>query len=154
MKRGLWVLLLISCAHAPEPSAESSIAAPRCSVVSSVAAMRVKKPAPRACGERQTMQRECTSGAAPACYQVATCLSGELFGTSSLSATEKKEYLDATTASLAVACREGVSEACVLRAGVQQETGTPARETCEDLVRACQLGDEVDGCIACIKAGC
>lgn len=144
---------MLSCAHAPEQSAASPITAPRCSVVSSVAATRVKKPA-APCGERQTMQRECTSGAAAACYQVATCLSGELLGTSSLSATERKEYLEATTASLAEACREGVSEACVLRAGVQQETGTPARETCEDLVRACQLGDEVDGCIACIKAGC
>ena len=34
------------------------------------------------------------------------------------------------------------------------EGGTPAKETCPDVVRACQLGDEANACLACIATDC
>ena len=103
---------------------------------------------------RAAMLKGCRAGEAGACYQFAFCLSGELLGRSTMSPEDKQDYVNAITTSLDVACRGGVSEGCVLRAGMRQETGTPAPQTCDDVVRACQLGDEADGCLACFKDGC
>lgn len=145
--------LLAACAHTSEPERSPEPPPPLCSVVPSIAATRVPKPGPRPCTERDALRRACEGADAAACYQLGFCLSADALNPR-LTEQEKADFVQATTTALGVSCKAGMSEACVLRAGVRQLTGTVPAQTCDDVVRACQLGDEVDGCVSCFKAGC
>lgn len=149
MKQLLLFFTLAGCAHttaAPEPS----VPAPTCSVRPALAATRrptVSKPACKA-DERVRDDAACSTGDADACYRSGFCLSGEWM------VSKRPPDLEVMTQRLGVACGAGSSEACVLRAGVRLEAGVPEKELCPDIVRACQLGDEADGCLACFKSQC
>lgn len=155
MKRALaaLTLFLTACAHAPEPERSEVPPPPLCSVVPSIAATRVKKPELRPCREKDALRRACESADVTACYQLGTCLSADAQNPR-LSPEEKVQFVAATTTALGVSCKAGMSEACVLRAGVRLLSGTPEAQLCDDVVRACQLGDEADGCVSCFKSGC
>lgn len=149
MKQLLFFFALAGCAHtttAPEPS----VPPPTCSVRPALAATRrppVAKPACKA-DERARDDAACGTGDADACYRSGFCLSAGWM------TSKQAGDLEVLTQRLGVACQAGSSEACVLRAGVRLEAGVPEKETCADVVRACQLGDEADGCLACFKSQC
>ena len=96
--------------------------------------------------------RACDAGEADACYRFGFCLSGQWVGAEP--SDERSAAVGDIKARLQKACTAGITEACVLRAGVRMDAGEAEGATCDDLSRACQLGDEVNGCAGCLKAGC
>ncbi|MBL8936534.1 MAG: hypothetical protein JNM69_18395 [Archangium sp.] len=149
LKQLLLFVTLTACAHTPS-APEPSVPPPTCSVRPALAATRrptVSKPACRA-DERARDDAACSATDADACYRSGFCLSAEWM------TSKRPEALEVLTQRLGVACQAGSSEACVLRAGVRLEAGVAEPEVCADVVRACQLGDEADGCLACFKSRC
>jgi hypothetical protein len=155
MNRPLTLLsvFLAACAHTPEPEPSPVRPPPLCSTVPSIAATRLPKPASRPCSERGALRRACEAADPVACYQLGYCLSADILD-SRFTPEERAQLVDAAKTALGVSCKAGISEGCVLRGGVRLLSGTPEAELCDDVVRACQLGDEVDGCIACFKSSC
>ncbi len=146
------LLLAVSCAHTP---AEPAFVEPKsvCEPVTSVAATRTGRPALGSGGSCDENKRACQEKADPAtCYLAGGCTQSDWMVARGNEAGPA--LLDATLANLKVACEGGITEACLARAGVRQEAGTAEKDTCDDIVRACHLGDEAGGCIACFKSGC
>lgn len=100
---------------------------------------RIPKPSTNPqCDKRLEYADGCLNDNFDACYFAGTCVLADALGQPE--ATQKKLAHDAAPF-FKTACTAGMAEACRLRAGSLAETGTPAKETCEDLVRASQLGD-------------
>lgn len=136
-----FAFVLSSCVHTPEPAPEPEPPGV-CELQSAVAATRKPKPAGYpSCStveSRDAYKLACLKDDFQACHHIATCLVAD--GAVRPEA-ERKPYMDLARTFLKNACQAGLAESCTLRAGAGVEAGLTARETCEDLTRASQLGD-------------
>lgn len=143
--------LFVACAHAPEPASEPEPPTV-CEAVPSMVATRRPKPAgyPQ-CGtnpSREAYKKACDAGDVDDCYRLASCLVADGMG---LSPEEQRPRVKTARELLKAPCAAGMADACVLRAGAAIEAGTPAKDTCEDLIRASQLGS-ADAQLSCMGA--
>ncbi len=152
------VVAVVGCASSAEtPQIKPPVDGPQsvCSVDGAQRSSRLPTPKTPSCVDKADVAadaRACDAGEADACYRVGFCLSGQWLGTEA--SAERSAAVTDMVARLQKACSKGITEACVLRAGVRIDAGETEAATCDDLVRACQLGDERDGCTGCLKAGC
>lgn len=152
------LMVLTGCASTAEtPQVAPPISGPQsvCSVDNAQKANRLptpKQPGCAAAADVAADERACAAGEADACYRHAFCVAGQWVGAEP--SDERTAAVDGMKTRLGTACAAGITEACVLRAGVRIDAGEAESATCDDLVRACQLGDDVDGCVACLKSGC
>ncbi len=137
----LFAFFLSACVHAPEPAPEPEPPGV-CELQSAVAATRKPKPPgyPNCSSveSRDAYKLACIKDDFQACHHIATCLVAD--GASRPEAA-RKPYMDLAREFLKNACQGGLAESCTLRAGAGVEAGMTAKETCEDLTRASQLGD-------------
>ncbi|MDX2012348.1 MAG: hypothetical protein SFW67_19285 [Myxococcaceae bacterium] len=159
MSRRFSLVLLAfgACAHTtPSPAEPPPAPASKCAPVDAVRATRGPKPTPGAdcSAERAAMEAGCNANDALACHRTGVCIT-QAWGLRKPEEPGRAEAFKTDIDALGRACRAGLSESCVLRAGLRIEFAKePEAATCDDMVRACQLGDEADGCLACLKAGC
>jgi len=141
-------------APAPEPMPASVNDVGPCATVPALQATRVAVPGQPACAaaDRAAADTTCGTGDVVGCYGAAFCDAGSWLPANPSDA--RSEALADIQTRLSDACAKGVAEACLLRAGVAIELGSPAKETCGDVVRACQLGDEATACLSCVATGC
>ena len=151
MRHAFVALLFVSCATAQKaPPAEEERTV--CETDPKLAATRIAKPTaspqcnPKA--SRKTYLAACQKDDFAACYQAGTCILSDALGQSQ---AVVKQLANDAAPFFKAACTAGMAEACRMRAGAFQESGTPAKDTCEDLVRASQLGD-VSAQMSCMGA--
>jgi hypothetical protein len=150
-----WLACATGPGFEPEPMPASVNDVGPCETDTSLAATRVAVPEGLpACGtaDRAAAATACDAADVVACYVATFCETGTWLKADESDA--RTAALDASQARLRDACDKGVAEACLLRAGVAIENGTPAKETCADVVRACQLGDEANACLSCVATDC
>ena len=152
------VSLPMACSSTPEPVPTPEVAeAPGlCEVVPQVAATRIVVPSQPTCTREAAAAADeaCASGHDPLiCYAAGFCLSGMWLGVPAGDAGRDAALAKIQTV-LGESCVAGVAEACTLRAGVAIETGTPAADTCGDVVRGCHLGDDAGACLSCMATDC
>jgi hypothetical protein len=131
-----------SCVHAPAPVVEPEPPGV-CELQSAVAATRKPKPAGyphcSTVESRDAYKLACLKDDFEACHHIATCLVAD--GAMKPEGSARKPYMELARTFLKNACQAGIAESCSLRAGAGVEAGMTAKETCDDLTRATQLGD-------------
>lgn len=151
------VATLVSCATTPSSTEPAPSPPPNaCAVVASVSKARLPPPTPTGdcTADRTSLETGCTANEPLACHRTGVCLI-QAWGLRKPGTEGRVEAMKTAIDALGRACRAGMAESCVLRAGARTEfSGEAEAATCDDMVRACHLGDEANGCLACLKAGC
>jgi hypothetical protein len=145
--RGLLLLIITvaACGGASSTAtAPADVEAPdRCAADPAVAATRMPRPAGTGCMSQASLDaldQACQGGDAAACDRAVGCR---------LSLDLDPAKAPGLRLMLRTACDGGIAESCRLRVGVVTETGGALPDdACADLIRGCQLGDDLS-CYDC-----
>jgi len=118
------------------------------------------KPAPRVlvCSDRIKLTAAtdaCDKGDAAECYVVGACLAVQISMLEGKDPVQRARAVEQGKKAMRLACDGGIAEGCDNRAGMIENQATdPAarKEACEDIIRGCQLGKQVD-CAECLACG-
>ena len=157
MRGSLLILLaLAGCGGASSPPPAEPTPAGRCVTQPAMAEQRRARPETPSCNDPEAWRAladACNQDSPEACYQISICVSLQEQG-ADMADDEREQHVSSSLAGLRRACDAGIAEACTLRVGLQLLGGQPLpADGCDDLVRACNLGDG-DGCLACQQASC
>lgn len=150
----LALVVLAGCAHTQpteDPPAEAPVPRSVCQEVPELAAKRLPSPDPQAASCEESVTA-CNRGDRAGCSLAGACM--QVRWESARKRGDATELLAATLAGFRAACEGGYASSCLAHAGVRQESGTPEKDTCAEVIRACQLGEGLDVCLYCQRLGC